>query len=682
MQGVEHLYFLIDENNRSLYVENGIVMRSSVPRPLEFTPDGWRNIQVDNTRNSKYFALDRSYTVPLEFVEDGALILKDAYYKNGIEAKVYLGILKQKISYDGTSYGWFYDKFVKGDIDFSNFNHTGPKVTVNIMEGGIPKYIKANESVKYEIDLDVQDAVKTKMDGIYLHEKINYLIPGGIGLPSTHLLYTSLINSEGNAQGVTPYNVYGHFTWPDFTNSLEYFFATSVDLQGVNLKGQISFTCQGSAALYFLDLHTNTGRTINLLNGVAVVQNQTYIFDVDTTFDAAAGEKFFLAAHTANNIFFSALYQDSNFSISFRSRYKTTYVKALQPLYLFKQLVSKVTNGEFEGESDLLAEMSDFTLTCGNAIRLLPGSKIVTTLSDFFTALNVQFNIGLGAINGKVRLEKKEFFIDYDNPIDLGEVSKLKVKPATDYYFNSLNIGYSKQTYDDVNGKDEFNNTSSYTSPITRISKELSLISPYRADSYGIELLRIDLTQKDTTDNSSDNDVFFVHTKKVTITDPVEGPVYELNRDLNPYLTGVLEPETVFNVYLSPRRCLDRCGRFIHSCFYKMDTGKLTFQTADKNADVATTNPAVVEKSDVTIGNFLQQLFSPNTLEFDTPTPVDLVELLDASPVRAFTGTYLGFPFKGIPVKVGIRSSDFEAQTYQLLASPDTDLEPLTQIFE
>jgi hypothetical protein len=93
MQGKSHIYFLVDEMNRSLYADGDIVKVSGVPRPLVFTPDGWTKIEINNQRNTKYFALDRSFSVPLDFVEDGAVILKDAYYKKGVEAKVYLVML-------------------------------------------------------------------------------------------------------------------------------------------------------------------------------------------------------------------------------------------------------------------------------------------------------------------------------------------------------------------------------------------------------------------------------------------------------------------------------------------------------------------------------------------------------------------------------------------------------------
>src|SRR5688572_1889300 len=100
MQGKEFLFFLADKQGRSFYVENGLINVSGTPRELVFTPGEWDNMLIDNVRNQKYFALDRNFSVPLQAVEDGALILKDQYYRYGIEAEVFLIIVQQALFYD------------------------------------------------------------------------------------------------------------------------------------------------------------------------------------------------------------------------------------------------------------------------------------------------------------------------------------------------------------------------------------------------------------------------------------------------------------------------------------------------------------------------------------------------------------------------------------------------------
>lgn len=710
MQGKDFLYFLVDELGRSFYVQDGLVQRSAVPKPLEHTPDGWLDISIDNVRNNKYFALDRSFTVPLDFVRDGAYILKDAYYKQGIEAKVWLVISKQKLFYDGAEYGYYYDGYYRGEIDFSTFTDTGSKVTCNIMEGGAVKYVKANENNVYEFEVDVPEAVTVKMDGVVLQQSATYEVMNG-AQPSNqgaHVVELFLVNTEAvssiGAKSTTRTNVNsiaaifesgGNFltTGEAVTElKLTWDFGVTLSLSGVGALFNTRFFFQ-------LRLYDKDGNPVNVVGDPSpppIAYNLVNFNPVDplllythhrftgtATFQIPPHTLCFLTGRTnLNEDFTTFIYDDeaNPFKAEYSYLHPTSYVQALPPAYLFGRLIDKVTESKYTAASDVLYENRDIVVTCGDAIRGIAGAKIKTSLSAFFQSFNAVLSLGMGEIMGVMKLETKAFWIDYANPIALGEVSNLKVKPATDLIVNAVKVGYLPNEYEDVNGRQEFNNTTQYTVPITRLSKELDLISAYRADCYGIELTRINLDGKTTTDDSADNDVFLVHVNENPIIENLSY-VYTLDRNLNPFATGLLEPESVFNIYLSPRRNLERNGAYVRALFYKMTGTKLVFQTTDKNAELATTDPVVIENADVPISSLATPLFTANVLEFDCPAPVNLVEALAASPVRAFSFTYQGLTYKGIALKAGIRPADFEAQSYQLLSAPDNNLElliPLT----
>jgi hypothetical protein len=313
-------------------------------------------------------------------------------------------------------------------------------------------------------------------------------------------------------------------------------------------------------------------------------------------------------------------------------------------------------------------------VTCGDAIRGLTGAKIKTSLRDFFTSYNSDFGIGMGMLGADLRLEEKAFWVQYTDFIDLGEVSKMKVSPASDLLVNNIKVGTPDQEYDDVNGKQEFNTTHEYSAPITRVAKELNLVSVYRNDCYGIEFTRLNLDGKDTTDNDSDNDVFKIHIED----NPRVDGFYHLDRSLNAGATGLLSPSTVFNLYLTPARAIRRNGNYIRSLFYKLDSKFLKFQTTDKNSAVVA--GGITENADIQIATLDAPLFSCNYLEFETKVPVDILELLKANPLKAFAGTWAGFSFVGIPDKVSVQPGDNGAQTFKLLASPATDLTQLITI--
>lgn len=709
MQGKDFLYFLVDELGRSYYVENGIVQLSAQPRPLEFTPEGWEEIEVQNARNQKYFALDRNFTLPLDFVEDGAIILKDAYYKKGLLAKVFLVISKQELYYDGAEYGYHYKSYYRGAIDFTEFNHAGPKVTISITEGGPVKYIKANENAVYEIEVDVPEVIKIKMDGVNLKGSKRFVVieptyNHGIGTDVKEMIPMQASNSEGyffnigfaeSAGSITDAD-YDFIQGEDLSTSDKWngivrdvdAITMSMHIEGAIIKRRSGSGFWGPRVGLDVKLETSTGRLFTLFTlehdfGPSPAAAQPWKFSLDSApVTLFRDETFFVytvpTAFQSNNAW--DWLEGTTFEYRTTDRYKTTYIKALPPLYVFKKLIEKVTGGRYQADSALLANNFNIPITCGDAIRGIPGAKIKTSLSQFVQAKNTVHGVGIGEIGGVVRLETKSYWVDYSDPIDLGEVTELSISPASDYLFNLLKIGYQPQEYDDVNGRQEFNNTSQYTGPEIEETKTVELISPYRADCYGAEFLRLNLEGKTTTDSDSDNDVFMIHTNAVPVNDPVEGLVYELNRDLNVGATGLLEPDSVFNVFLSPARCLQRNGSYIRSCFYKMDGENLIWQTTDKNADLAA--GGVVEKANINIGSLAQALFTPNILEFEATSPVNLVELLAASPARAFKFSYLGIQLKGIAVKVGIRPADYAAQTFTLLSAPDNDLEQLINVME
>lgn len=697
-QGRQHIYFLMDSASKSYYVSNGMVLSASTPRPLEFSPEGWKNITITNQRNQKYFALDRSFSVPLEFVKDGAQILRYLYYNRGLEEKVFLCIAKQVLYMDATHYGYYYTLLYKGELDFANFQHDGPKVTCNIMEGGPVKYIKNRENTSYEI---LVEDITVKMDGVRLRQSANYLITNG-SLPDDlggHTIDATLLANEAissigaqSQQRIKTGNSVS-VLW----NLGQFFLTTGAETTDVTLEWDFNVTpalAEGVGAIFgtsiFFQIHvlesassqysvpgipfgtnleTKGGGDPLLLYGIK------QHFQGSATFTIPANTKCVLYMSANNNRDFTFFTYDNDgiFTIKYTYTHPTSYIKAIRPLKLFQELITRLTDGQYSAESDTLEVYRDIVITCGDAVRGIDGAKIKTTLFNFFQCFNTVIGMGLGMVGDTLRMEEKGYWVDYSDPIDLGEVKNLKVSPANDYIYSGIKIGYAAQEYEDVNGRQEFNNTHEYLSPVTRITKTLELISPYRADCYGIEFTRINLEGKTTTDDKADNDVFILHIKDSSITENGQ-EVWELDRSLNTGATGLLETETVFNIYLSPKHCLLRNGNYLHSLFYKQENQYVKFQTTEKNADLVSD---VTENSDVLIANFDPALFGPNMLEADAKMPVNVQTILDLNPLKAFTFTWLGMQFTGIPVKESSRDSDRAAQSIQLLMAPNQDLTQL-----
>lgn len=674
MQGKQFIYFLFDENNNSYYAYGDTVLSTATLKPLDFTPNGWTKIQLQNIRNQTYFAIDRSFSVPLEYLKDGGQILKHIYYNFGVEAKVYMAICEQRLFFDATHYGFYYTLLYRGEIDLANFKHDGTKVTVNIMEGGMVKLIKAYENTKYEIPVDVPEAVEVLMDGIDLNASIKYTVYQGSST-GIHLPGLLFINSEG-----TKINIVTNTVLLQGAGSINYetsdeWILRSLSNETIQLRIQGYFKVMADTPSPY-----GFGVQINSTTGLALYFNNSMPHGVEVTipfdaiFDLPAGEKLFFTALFAGAITNFINYLDGEVTISYTSKGISSQIKALRPLYVFQQLVSKMSDGVYTPQSTFLESIEDVVVTCGDAIRGIEGAKIKTSLRDFFTSYNSDFGIAMGMIGNTLRIEEKGYWVQYADFIDLGEVSKMKVSPATDLLINNIKNGSPNQTYDDVNGKQEFNTTQERSAPITRIAKDLNLVSVYRKDCYGIEFTRLNLDGKTTTDNESDNDVFMIHIED----NPWPDGNFRLDRNLNAGTTGLLTPSTVFNLYLTPARAIRRNGNYIRSLFYKLESKYLKFQTTDKNSAVV--SGGITENADIEIASLDTPLFSCNYLEFETKVPIDLFEILSASPLKAFAGTWAGFSFVGITNKISMQPGDNAAQTFQLLASPTTDLTQLITI--
>src|SRR6185437_12798669 len=120
------------------------------------------------------------------------------------------------------------------------------------------------------------------------------------------------------------------------------------------------------------------------------------------------------------------------------------------------------------------------------------------------------------------------------------------------------------------NGRYEFNCVHNYTFPISTVLNKLDLVSPYRADSFGMEFIRTDYPDLTTTDDKGDHDVFVVMVSDVIgqtqgdvdntipveiITNILAAPVIKtpysntLVYSQYPTITGVCQPNLLVTIF-------------------------------------------------------------------------------------------------------------------------------------
>jgi hypothetical protein len=497
-----NVHFITEEDGRSLSVVNGVVTPSSQPKHLQNPPAGAKDVVISWERINNRYGIQRTFTTPLQYVLDAARIIRHYAYNVNYEHKLFHVIQRLKTYTDDTTFRQRYEYLYKGEIDLSTMKDEEDFVSCSIMEGGLDKLLKAKESTVFEIPFD-DDAILVKMDGLPLQESHTWLSQTGLSV-GNNLLGLSFINKEGAAFGVATFTVFKEDEPGDLSTSDKYFLVTAQAIDDIELKGSLSWTSLSNATSVELRLKSSLGK--NLLVASALVSSGR-IDDFTFQFDSEENEKWFLIILPVGGLDTMVL-NESTFTIKYESRYQETFVKAFKPYDLFRKLVEKITGNADDAVSTLLQEESNLVLTSGDAVRGLEGAVIKTSLAQFYDHCNPVHFAGEGIINSKIEIAPREKYYNASDPIHLGSVKNFKRSFATDLQGNKLKMGWQPPDVEDVNGKFAFNGSLNLQSEITRVVRDLTMLSPYSSDPYEIEITRINLDGKTTTDDSADNKVF------------------------------------------------------------------------------------------------------------------------------------------------------------------------------
>lgn len=525
------LYYLVESDGRVRQIVNGIVTSLNKKTPLLNSPAGWSEILIKWARNVDRHGQIRTFSLPLGFVRDGGKILRNDMYKFNIDRELYLLIQVLTSTIDDTNYSSRYNFLYKGQLDFSTFEDDpgGSMVNINIMEGGISKLVKANENTQYLIPFDA-DAININMDGLALDKTGNFVLVDELEMDNVNFggfafSPVAFINSDGNAYGIAfttqqPERIDGTISYDDVLQSPNWMGEagpTNGSTVTARITGKIVYKCtKQEAANGFKMRFLRSGLPITnqddyeLFTDSPLVINQTYSHDIDISVPLVPGERLYLEQFLGTTgettaIQFTA---DSKLSVAFTFKAQPTFIKAFKPIDVYKKLCIKLSIDVNKVVSDLLSTCT-YCLTSGDGIRGL-GGGIKTSLNDFLKAYDIYLFAGM-QIKSTIEIETRYKYYDSVDPVVLGNCRDMKIVPATDRMFSSIIFGHAEQEIDDVNGKYDPNGQLTYTTPIKAGGgKKLEMISPYKAGPYEIEIIRINLEGKTTTDAQQDNQVFVI----------------------------------------------------------------------------------------------------------------------------------------------------------------------------
>jgi hypothetical protein len=724
-------YFYLDAN--------GDVQITTTKTALPQAPQGWQEMELKWERGFTYHGVFTNYTTPLKFVLDGGKILRYGYYNTGIETSMELFIEK----HTNEVATWGYDDYYIGDIDFSRFKDMKDFVQIEIMESGFIKNLKAKEDSTLEIDVEQNaDKIFVMMDGIDLQATAEFTsidqprydtgtidsvgeANGALNIirkvfPT--LLFYGELKGYGNGDIYCKGNDYlGNNKTPAVTNNTATFDVSvspyfilqntsqtiSYDINLVGLLTMASVNNAGGAG----DNITPQIRVWNVKNLVVVSTTviavgstlspnfgvyQGQQIGVDATITVAPNEYIYIVVehtHTNSVLMDSTMHFYSfELSINWLNKIATSYIPVIPMQSVATPLIENIDANYTLTSQPIIDKEDDYFLTSGDGIRGLANSKIKTTWMDFYNAMNCMFNTAF-YYDKSIQTAYIDYKANvYDNgftSMSLGNVAKMDVAPLTQEMFNKLKIGYKPFSYDEINGKEEFNTEYEFQSPITRVVSEKNLVSPYRADMYGIELTRANLTDKLQADSDMDNDVFWIHVDKtITGTIPAGYPnagatYYGLYRDAAIITQGLISPSTAFNIEFSPKRRMLAFGNWIKSVTYP-SPGDMTFNTSSKTTDTSVglgTDDGVtiiIEKDTIAISDLTgTTLFYPLVFTIDVKIPQNILALLTASPYGEIDFEWLGNTYYGFLLEVSDSPTYTPKQTYRLIATTNNTLSNL-----
>lgn len=465
------LFFLCDTPTGNCYYldSGGNIQTASIHSgnlislALKNAPDGWLSSELGFARNTHYYGINRSYTLPLKLVGDGATIVRQLYYLGrGIETPLTMIILKYNDNPDDGDPQ--YQLYYKGQLDLpKNVDFAGEGISCNLMEGGVIQTLKAFENAVWEIPCDgsIPENIKVNFDGLMLEGTFfDQIVPFTDTFGDfISILPTVGIDTDGDNIGIQ----HGNQTLEDANLSLPtnpQFFAQSANflygsVAATTIRIQGSIVVQSKDLTLFAALKVGfvTSLTLNPAGGDwkayiigsaahPVAVKQQIVFPFDVTISLAANENLFFVY---NNVVISG---DSLFQTNIKfllSSYNITTLSTAQPSAawgltaydLWQKIGASINKAStttdqvvnYRYDSALLRQKLNFVVTSGDALR----ASNDPNYKKFYNAVQVNPN-----------------FPNLDETFTFGPVIKISLAQFFDSINAILNASLSNQIVDSI----------------------------------------------------------------------------------------------------------------------------------------------------------------------------------------------------------------------------------------
>lgn len=601
--------FITDEAGKFYIAQQRVsgdyrISSNSQPYPISFNPTNLKDAPVEFGTNEKYFSLNRSVSYSLNFIKDGAAILRQFYHQGkGKEAKAYLTIIDwngTRNLYELTYFGKFAFREKEEDPKSGMFS-------VPCVDDSAWGVLQNNDSVQYAIECNERNpkAIRVLFDGMTLVNKYTFQtvqapivhnsISDGIGATTATIPFV-LINQDGDSVGIVAksQNFFKLTTIPPDHDTQGWFFSTAYAISNITVEGSykfqwnIEYPVSPTVFLAGTTLNLYTTEEPGFPNGRKYpVYNRPYLepaftngsihsinFNI-TGINLSVDAKMFLVITigetypTNTNLVVTPIV--TNIVVSTRTTTQSQIAYGLRPLDLLQTLVSKATNGRFTINSLFFAVNNKDIAFSGDSLRNIPNAKIYSSVADFFETFSSLYWMAFRTIIGQLWMEKAiEVYKQSTTLLDIGDAIDVKLSANNSYDCNEVEVGSPDVDLRHPSGRLEFNTTNTFSLPVFSTKKKYEIVTKYRLGCFDIIFLILDYKGDSTQDNSGDKTVYLARItdqqamalenietfENVTIDNAVLEPIIKSPRDNDsitydlPIIKGIAPAGSVVNIYV------------------------------------------------------------------------------------------------------------------------------------
>lgn len=597
----------------------------------------WDEISYSLKRND-FSGVIRSFSSQFEFTEEAYNLLLDEYHVNYLKANAQIEVYSMDNERN--------KRLIYGSyLDFGSLEYDDTTVYINAVDNTLAAKIKAKKSTQYEYPVaELKEEKPLYYDRLLMQNSVNYIFGGSTNddgnsfydfdIKYTQSRYISpfmdVLDKEIIYNPNLEFSMDESYDTPTGGRIERYalvkntgedavmvsfdidfvFYITDLSNQSIKVSFAMHRSSRDASIISSEKIGSGMELNVKYKEDVLVSPGEYIYFLFNTHLDGGGWDGIKGKIVTKNNFL----------KLTFFSRGKCVNIDLVSPYILLNRLIKSINEdkegyiGEIEAVDD--CRLSSTMIMAAESARGLENAKLYTSFKKFCDWMEAVYGYVPDIADNKVVFKKRTSLF---HSVIQKRISytgdNFKVKVNSSLIYSLVRAGYDKQDYDSINGRDEFHFTNEYDTGITITDKALDLISPFRADPYGIEFLA-SKRGEDTTDRDSDNDTFFVG-----VNLPAGSDYYKLVREAYS-ITGIISVSSMFNVMFSPRSVIEANKEFIASF-----ASNLRFASSSGNSDIVING--VAENSDIVLTD---PLFSVDTLNIsaaDGALPADVNALVE-----------------------------------------------------